>query len=319
MKKSLLRVATGACLLLLSAGLLAAEAPLAAKVNGVGISKQRLDKGLEAYLEQQKKDPKALDADQTKAMRAKVLEILISQELLWQEAQRRKMVATDEETAQAVQQFRNKFKDKVVYERRIKDAGFTDASFAEDIKQRLSVKRLIGEGVTKSIKVSDQEMHDYYKANPDQFKSPERVRVRHILIKVAEEADQKTREEAKKKIESILEKARKKDADFAELAKTYSEGPSAKHGGDLGFQPRGRLVPAFEKVAFSLKPGEISDVVKTRFGYHIIKLEAREKEGLIPEKSVSRQLRAFLLQKKAQQALLDLMKKLRGEAQVQIL
>ena len=120
-----------------------------------------------------------------------------------------------------------------------------------------------------------------YRANPDKFMTPEQVRVRHILID-ARSCD------AEKQIAQLLEQARAPGADFAVLAQRYSQDPgSAKRGGDLGFFERGKMAPEFDKAAFALtKPGEVSDVVRTQFGFHIIRLEERRPAAREPFEKV---------------------------------
>lgn len=124
--------------------------------------------------------------------------------------------------------------------------------------------------------VKDEEVQRYYDEHQDEFSVPERVRARHILLKVEPTAPAESKEEVRKKAQEVLERARKGE-DFAQLAKEFSEDPgSAADGGDLGFFERGKMVAPFEAVAFSLEPGSISDLVETQFGYHIIKVEAKE-------------------------------------------
>jgi len=112
----------------------------------------------------------------------------------------------------------------------------------------------------------------FYDDNTARFKKEAEVKASHILVKLEKD---KNEAEAKKKIEEVLKEA-KAGKDFAELAKKHSEGPSAPKGGDLGFFGKGRMVPEFEKAAFAMKKGEISDVVKTKFGFHVIKLVDRK-------------------------------------------
>jgi peptidyl-prolyl cis-trans isomerase C len=121
------------------------------------------------------------------------------------------------------------------------------------------------------VQITDEEGKTFYDTNPQLFQQPERVKASHILIKVDEGAAEEKKTEARKKIKEIQEKVQKGE-DFAELAKTYSEGPSASRGGDLNFFARGQMVKPFEDVAFSLKPNETSDIVETKFGYHLIKV-----------------------------------------------
>ncbi len=122
------------------------------------------------------------------------------------------------------------------------------------------------------VDISQEEIETYYETNIDDFVVQKEVKARHILIGVSPDADPEKIEEARKRAEEVLAKA-KKGEDFASLAEKYSEGPTAKKGGDLGYFPRGRMVREFEDAAFSSAPGEISPLVRTRFGFHIIKVE----------------------------------------------
>ncbi|WP_022668800.1 peptidylprolyl isomerase [Desulfospira joergensenii] len=123
------------------------------------------------------------------------------------------------------------------------------------------------------VEVSENQIQEFYNQNPDRFKIPEKVETRHILIKVAENADEKAVESARVRAEEIRSKAENGE-DFSKLAKTFSEGPSKTSGGYLGSFARGSMVKPFEDAAFSLKAGEISQPVRTQFGWHLIKVEA---------------------------------------------
>ncbi len=127
------------------------------------------------------------------------------------------------------------------------------------------------------VDITQEKIKAYYEENIDDFLIHEHVRARHILIKVPPDAESEKVEEARKRAEEVLARA-KQGEDFASLAEKYSEGPTAKEGGDLGYFPRGRMVKEFEDAAFSLKPGEVSEVVRTRFGFHIIKVEDMRQE-----------------------------------------
>ena len=122
------------------------------------------------------------------------------------------------------------------------------------------------------VEISDDEISEYYIENPDEFQNPKTVEARHILITVEQDAADEAVEAARKKIEDILKKARGGE-DFAELARQYSEGPSKSKGGHLGSFRREAMVKPFSDKAFSMQAGEISDPVRTRFGWHIIKVE----------------------------------------------
>jgi peptidyl-prolyl cis-trans isomerase D len=121
--------------------------------------------------------------------------------------------------------------------------------------------------------ISDAEIEAYYEGNSDEFNEPKTVQARHILFSLEENAEPEVVEEKRKAAEAVMTEARE-GADFAELARTHSEGPSADRGGDLGTFTKDRMVAPFSEAAFSMAPGEISEPVRTRFGWHVIKVEA---------------------------------------------
>jgi peptidyl-prolyl cis-trans isomerase D len=149
-----------------------------------------------------------------------------------------------------------------------------------------------------AAQVSDQEIAQYYQQHQKEYQVPEQVKVRHILIKVASDADAKTDAAAKQKADDIL-KQLKAGANFADLAKKNSDDPGSKdQGGELGFIQRGVTVPAFESAAFALQPGQLSGVVKTQFGYHIIQCEAKDTAHTKPLDEVKAQILATLTRDK---------------------
>ena len=146
------------------------------------------------------------------------------------------------------------------------DAHKNDLKIPEKRKVKYALVDM--QAIRNTITVSADDVKRYYEDNEQQYSTPEQVRASHILLKT----DGKDDAAVKKQAEELLAKA-KSGADFAKLATQYSEDTASKvKGGDLDFFPKGQMVPEFDKVAFSLKPGEISDVVKSQFGYHIIKV-----------------------------------------------
>lgn len=167
---------------------------------------------------------------------------------------------------------------------------------------------LIGELQKKifdSITVEDKAVEDYYNKNIDSYKYGAQVKASHILV----DTEEKARE--------VLDKLNN-GADFAEVAKEYSTGPSGKNGGDLGYFEKGDMVPEFAEAAFSLKVGEISKPVKTKFGYHIIKVFDKKEAGVKSFAEVKDSIKSKLLNQKRQQAWSDLIKELREKADIKI-
>jgi peptidyl-prolyl cis-trans isomerase D len=150
-----------------------------------------------------------------------------------------------------------------------------------------------------------EDIEAYYEAHQETFRRQEQVRVRHILFKVAPDASQEQEAEVRAKAAKILTELRN-GADFAALAKEYSEdSATAEKGGDLGFFPRGQMVKPFEEVAFSLPVGQMSDLVHTPFGYHILRVEDKIKAEIKPLAEVRQEVIAKLRDERAREATLD--------------
>ena len=189
------------------------------------------------------------------------------------------------------------------FESALEAEGFTPESFRDEYRKTIIQKQYYEQVMVTAEKVSEKEIKDFYDANPQYFTSEESVTASHILVLADDTFTDAQKKEARKKINDILVKAKRGD-DFAELAKEYSEGPSAPNGGYLGEFYRGQMVPEFEDAAFALEPGEISDVVETQFGYHIIKLSEKNAPAVQPlDETISGQISEYLKRVKAQDEL----------------
>lgn len=167
--------------------------------------------------------------------------------------------------------------------------------YTEPEKARVELLTYSPERFEEGVEVTEEEIAEYYEANREtRFTQPHEVRARNILIRVPRDADEETKAKARKKLEEVQAKLAA-GADFAELAREYSEDPgSRENGGDLGFFPRGRMVGPFEDAAFSLKPGEISDIVESPFGLNLLKVEEIREERVKPLEEVREEIVATL-------------------------
>jgi peptidyl-prolyl cis-trans isomerase C len=187
----------------------------------------------------------------------------------------------------------------------------------ESARESALFDRYVRDVVAADI-VTDKDVHDYYAAHPDDFATPEKVHVRHIVVAVTNAGPApKTDSQALEKISKIAEDLRAADistavgkpdlatlvklrlAHFEDAAKKYSEDGSAESGGDLGWMSKGQLDPNFEAAAWGLKPGVISGIVHTKFGYHLILVEAKEPAGVEPFDAVKNGVREYLMTQKA--------------------
>jgi len=186
-----------------------------------------------------------------------------------------------------------------------------DDTVQENLKGLTYEKVLDAAGADK-VSATDSDAKKFYDENPKQFQRPEEVRASHILI---QPDPNQTKEQAKAKMEEILAEI-KAGGNFEELAKANSECPSAPNGGDLEYFPRGKMTQSFEDVAFELEVGQISDVVETEYGYHIIKVTDHRKEGAIPFEEVKEKVLEYLVNQKKNEFAQKYIKELKAEAKI---
>lgn len=291
---------------------------VAAIVQGEKIEEAMLQKSIDAYLQQQGTNVGAIrNPKRFKEVRKKVLDVLIGQTLLWQAAVNDKTTVEDEAIDKAYEEFMASFDSKMMFDMKLKESGYSEETFRENLRQRLSSQKWLQIFVLNQLSVNDDEVHDFYLKNQQQLSEPEQVRARHILIQVKPDAGNDEMEQAKSLLSQIKEEIRL-GASFASMAKEKSQDASAPQGGDLGYFQRGQMVPPFEQAAFNLAPGEVSDIVQTRFGLHLIMLEDRKAAVQYEEKAVAEKIRAFLLQEKTQQAIENAVADLKQNAVIEI-
>jgi peptidyl-prolyl cis-trans isomerase C len=304
---------------LFTAGIVLAQAyGLAAKVNGVGISNETLERNYEEYLRENNVNVAGIRyPDRVTAMRRETVDLLINQELLWQAAQKQGIVATPEEVTRALDDMQAQFRDEDAFLSKLAIEGYTMESYRAHLKRLVSARNYLDK-LSAEVAVSDAEVHAFYTENPDKFRLPEQLRARHILIKLSPGADDEAQQAARGKMAGIMTEVHN-GGDFADLASQYSEDTSAAQGGDLGFFARGQMVKPFEEAAFRLQPGKLSTVVETPFGLHLIKVENRLPARTVPEDQVREQIKEYLLKVKQQQAVDNEIRNLRTVAQIEIL
>ncbi|HET8538639.1 MAG TPA: peptidylprolyl isomerase [Anaeromyxobacter sp.] len=292
---------------------------LAARVNDGEISLERLERFFEERLQDQGRLPASIRSPSAyTAMKKEALEALVDRELLWQEARRRRRVASAREVDAAMATFREKVPDPARRRNLLEAAGFTEDAYAEYVRRELSIRRLVEKDLAPKVKVTAVEVRAFYERNPDRFTEPAAVRARHVLVKVPSDATPERRAEARERIEAVLASARG-GSDFADLARAHSEDETAPSGGDLGWFPRGRMVPPFEAVAFALEPGAISDVVETQFGFHVVRVEERRAEVVHAEADVRDAIREQLRAEGVRKAVAERVAALRASATIEIL
>ena len=210
-------------------------------------------------------------------------------------------------------------KQKVVIadlEKLLSELKLSESALKLKIKKGIAIQKFIETQLTNKIKISDEESKSFYDGHPDLFKQPEQIKASHILIRVKPDADEMKKSEAREKIKTIQLKL-KKGEDFAALAKEFSECPSKNNGGDLGYFQRGQMVKSFEDAALALKTEEVSDIVETKFGYHVIKTVDKKPEKTIAYKDVKDDLAQHLKQEKTKEEVNKYVQKLREKSKIE--
>lgn len=287
-----------------------------ATVNGVAIPEKDFNRYLKQTLIRFTRSGKKLESSQLENVKKDILETLIDRELLYQESQKERIKVTDEKINKQVEGLKKQFSDKNAFANALKSADLTESELRDQVKQQMAIRTLIDKKISGGIKIKDKEARAFYDSHSDIFKRPEEVRASHILIKVDSQASKKDVDAARKKIEAA-QKRLKKGESFEKVAREVSEGPSAKNGGDLGFFKRGQMAKPFEDAAFSMKPGQVSEIVRTRFGFHIIRVTDKKPESSIAFAKVNDKIKAYLKQKKVQEDVHALIKNLRQHAKIE--
>ena len=290
----------------------------AAIVNGVAISQEELDletRRVEARLLRSGRSPNPSELGQLKKS---VLETLIARELLYQESQKKDIKIDQAATNQQFEEMKGRFPSEEEFNNALISMHLSEASLRSQLERDQVIRALVESELSENLAVSDEEVKAYYDSNQASFKQPAQVKASHILIKVEEQADESKKTEARQKIEMVQGKL-KKGEDFSTLAKEYSEGPSNTKGGDLGYFSRGQMVKPFEEAAFALKPGEVSDIVQTRFGYHLIKVTDKKPETTVTYDEIKDRLGQYLKQQKLQKEMGLYVERLKSKAKVEVL
>jgi peptidyl-prolyl cis-trans isomerase C len=248
---------------------------------------------------------------------------LIGIQLLEERAKAANIVVTEEDINEQIKELASRQNLTVEELKELLQKGsvdFEDWKGQMEFERRARFEKLFDIELADEIRVTDNDANNYYTANIKRYEVPEQVRASHILIR-PDTSDPNTdpneaKAQALAKAQELLKQIKEGGADFAELAKASSDSASKEKGGDLGFQPRGAWVKPFEDAAFALETGQISDVVQTPFGYHIIKVTDRKEAYTRTFDQVKDQIIKMLKQQKANEHVLKYIESLKAKAEI---
>ena len=286
--------------------------PVVARVNGEDVLKADFDRLLK-QMEIQAGQP--VPQERRDEIYRAILDQLVTYTALVQETRTRGVKIDEAEakkvTDERIAELRKQMPDEAAFKKALSERNMTLERLRSDIRKDMAISRMMEAELASAPAVTDADVKEFYDKNPDEFTG---VRASHILIK-PDGFDEASKKKARAAAEDVLKQV-KAGADFAELAKKHSTDGSAQQGGDLGFFTKGRMVPAFSEAAFKLQPGQVSDVVETQFGFHIIKVTERKD---VPLAEASEKIRGFLASKKRDEQQQAFVAGIKNKAKIEVL
>lgn len=286
---------------------------VAATVNGDAILWSQVDAEIARAAAQFGIDTRSADFEkQREEITKAVLDQLIAGRLILQEARKRNLVAAERDVEEQFQAIKRRFATEAEFTTALGRTGFTAASLREVLQLTLTQRR-VAEAVAP-VRVTDAEVRRQFDANRAQYDRPAQIRVSHILFRVGEGASEAVAQAKARIVQARLADGGK----FEDLARQYSDDPgSAERGGDLGFVSKGTLVKEFEDVAWSLRPGQTSGLVKTQYGLHIIRVHEVKEASRAEFDKVKEQIREQLLAGQREKAFAEWLEGQRKAARIE--
>jgi peptidyl-prolyl cis-trans isomerase C len=289
-----------------------------ALVNGASIDRGEFDGEVLTIQKTLLGYGKPLTPNQIASVRTEVLEGMIRREILFQESRKAGIKPDENGIKTELKELRQQFSDETEFKNELSRRHISEEVFRSRLERNSMVQQYVERQFAGKITVTDNEMVEYYESRLNLFRQPLQIRVSHILIQTDAAGGESRKQEARKKAEQIL-KNLKKGQDFAAIAREQSDGPTRTNGGDLGYIKMGQLEKELESAVFSLKPGELSDVIEAGNGFHVFKVTDKKAETILAYDIVKEQIRQHLRQEKAKQETDLYAKTLRAKADVEIL
>ncbi|WP_136523658.1 peptidylprolyl isomerase [Geomonas ferrireducens] len=285
------------------------------KVNGSVITRGSVQRRLQLLLD--RRGPvQPTGPEEIRLLRREALEQLIAAELLYQEARKSPVKNLDELVAQRIEQYRNRLPSDDAFARSLDEAGLSLPILKQEVRKELVVSDFVDTRFGQKVSVSEDEALSFYEENREKFKTGSSVRASQILVAVKEPCGERDKKEAMEKAEQLLQRVRQGE-NFGIIAQLQSDCASKVRGGDLGFFSRGDTNPRIEQVAFTLKPGEISNIVQTSYGYHILKLTEKRPPRLETYDEARGEIFQLLKREKTMKLAAEHVAQLRARARVE--
>ncbi|MFC1515428.1 peptidylprolyl isomerase [Thermodesulfobacteriota bacterium] len=295
------------------------EQPIAegvAIINGSVVTQESFNSAMQWVEQNFVGQGSQINASQMSEIEKEVLEKLINRELLYLESQRMGINVEASEARNELIKIKRAIPDDVQFKNALGKMGIFGTNVEFQVRRWMEIRRFVELEFVRNVKISKAEIKAYYDSYTSLFWEPEQIRVSHILIKVNDETDEIQVSEARNRIETIR-KSLAAGEDFASLAMAHSQCPSTVNGGDLGYIHRGQMTRPFDKAAFDLAPGEVSDIVETQFGYHLIKVFDRIPDSIIFFEDARDRIARHLRNAEVQRQLNQYIEELKRGAEIQ--
>ena len=288
-----------------------------ARINGTNVTREELERSVRSAETQARQVVPPQFRDQ---VYRRVLDRLIDFHLLLQESQKRELVVSDTEVDAEIARIRATYPTIEAFEQQLQDWDSSLYALRKETRRDLLVAKTVEMELVPAVALDDEVVRAFYEQHPDQFTGTEAMQASHILVGIPANADSAARKQARGAAVKIWEQAITAGADFAGLARKHStDETTAADGGNLGFIERGQTVPPFEAALFALTPGEISEVVESPFGFHIIRAGEYLENSLVPFEQVREQILNILVRQERQLLMTEFLARLREAGNVEIL
>jgi peptidyl-prolyl cis-trans isomerase C len=288
---------------------------IVARVNGAPVYASDVNLGATRLRQKGTFNAPEKEPKSEEQLREEALQVLIENELLFQEARRRGFTAAQEAVEQEMAAIAGQFPGPATFEKALAQMKITKEDLRRDLERAQTVERMVESAIEPGIGVSSEEVRSYYDANPQMFTDPERMHIRHILLRVSPSTTEEQKAEMRRTLEGLRERVLKGES-FEALADQYSQDMRAGKGGDLGYMSRGQLAKDFEQSVFALQTGQLSGVVSSPYGYHLIQVLDHQPPTLVSFERVKVPLAGFLHRSKVDEAVSALARELRDKAKI---
>ncbi len=290
-----------------------------AVVNGDVITLSELNRSLDPILKRIQDDPRARDDQNIREeLRSHILDRMIGELLMEQEARRLNIEVQDDDIdAYIDEMLRRKNMTRRELLENLAEEGTSVEEYREEIRREILKSKVINREIRAKVNVSEEEIGEYYSQHRQLYEGKPAVRIQQIFVEVPRDADSALREEKRNLAEEIRRLVETGES-FEDLVRRFSEGPEVRSGGDLGFIERGMLLPSVEEAAFSLDLGQISDVIESPAGFHIIRVIDRRGAGLKPLEEVREDIIIEIRNKRMEERFQAWIEKLKNRAYIEI-